>query len=386
MNLQTLLSPLVQRYIEEHRDGNVQSLSLKSSPFPEMPMSLLVEQIKGYQTVKKKIPFLCKSGILFPPGLNLEQSSSQATAVYKSERLSGGTLLDLTCGFGIDAFFLSKNFREVTLVEQNEKLLDLVRHNWQVLDRKAEFRSESLEYFLDKNRKKYDCIYLDPARRDSHKNKVFLLEDLSPNIIELQHHLKKIAPKVVTKLSPLIDLRYLLSVLESVEMIEVIAVKNEVKEVLVYQNFEHQTENPIGRAVNLETDEPIFEWEFIHHLTPELSYAEPQYYLYIPNNAILKSGAFAELADKFHLKKLHPNSHLFTAYEMYKGFPGRILKVQPIEAKMLKKGQLYNIISKNYPLKPQDIKKKYKLKDGGDIYLVFTQTQTKKVILKGEKC
>ncbi len=155
-----------------------------------------------------------KEGIVFPPQLNLEQSSSEKTALYKSEILSGNTFIDLTSGFGIDAYYLSQNFDDITLIEQNTELLEIVEHNWNILGRRAKFINRKLEDFLAENKENFDVIYLDPARRDQNKNKVFLLEDLSPNILEIQKKLQSISSLVVIKLSPLIDLKYLISVLQ----------------------------------------------------------------------------------------------------------------------------------------------------------------------------
>src|SRR5690606_5285308 len=159
-------------------------------------MQEIVQQIKGKQVARKKFPFLMKEGIVFPPQLSLEQSSSEKTAEYKSEFLKGKKFIDLTSGFGIDAYYLSRNFKETTLIEQNPELLDIVEHNWGVLGKKARFINQKLENFLEQNKQTFDVVYLDPARRDIQKNKVFLLEDLSPNILDIQEKLLSISDQV----------------------------------------------------------------------------------------------------------------------------------------------------------------------------------------------
>ncbi len=383
MAIDELLSPEIQKFIFENRAVNIQDLLLKKSPFPEVSMQDIVQQIKGLQVAQRKFPFLLQDGIVFPPQLNLEQASSEKTAHYKSNILKGKKLIDLTCGFGIDAYYLSKNFEEVTLVEQNAELLDIVAHNWNILNKKATFINQKLEDFLNENQSSFDVLYLDPARRDQHQNKVFLLEELSPNLLEIQNQLLEISEEIVIKLSPLIDLKYLITVLHRIAKIEIIAVKNDVKEVLVFIQSKKETEKILCRCVNLETEEPPFEFYFGEEES-EIIYSEPEEYLYIPNNAVLKSGAFNEVSRKFRLKKLHPNTHLYTSDVELTNFPGRQLMVEIIEPKSLKKGERYNIISKNHPLKPEEIKKKYKLKDGGDQYLVFTQTKKGKITLKSK--
>ena len=358
------------------------SLLLLKSPFPEISMQEIVQQIKGKKVAQKKFPFLLRDQIIFPPNLNLEQASSQSTAEYKAEKLTGKTFLDLTTGFGIDAYFLSGNFEEVTLIEQNAALLEIVEHNWTILNRKANFVNANLETFLKQDHLKFDLIYLDPARRDSHKNKKFLLEDLSPNVLEIQTQLLKISTQVIIKLSPLIDISYLISVLENIAKIEIIAVKNEVKELLVYLDNLAEIDHIKILCVNLESDDAPFSFNFNDEKSAVATYSEAQNYLYLPNNAVLKSGAFKLISDLFTLNKLHPNTHFYTSSIKINHFPGRVLKVEPVDSKQIKKGEKFNIISKNYPLTPDEIKKKYKIGDGGKQYLIFTKTQGGNIILK----
>ena len=252
----------IQNFINTNLKTDLHSLLLKKSPFPEVSMQEIVQQIKGKKVAEKKFPFLLKEGIVFSPNLNLEQASSQSTAEFKSKNLKGKNFLDLTCGFGIDAYFLSQNFDEATLVEQNHELLEIVKHNWEILGRKAIFINENLEEFLKQNQEKFDLVYLDPARRDEHKNKKFLLEDLSPNLLEIQEKLKEISDEIIIKLSPLIDISYLISALENISKIEIIAVKNEVKELLVFINSNIKTENIEIKSINLESDDAEFSFHF----------------------------------------------------------------------------------------------------------------------------
>ena len=379
---QKIMAPEVQKFISENLNSDLTKLLLKKSSFPEVSMQEIAQQIKGKQIAAKKFPFLLKENIVFPPHLNLEQASSESTAKEKAENLSGGTFLDLTCGFGIDAYFLSKNFSEVTLLEQNKDLLEIVQHNWKILDRDANFINENLEHFLEINEKEkqFDLIYLDPARRDKDHRKKFLLSDLSPNILEIQDKLLSISKKTMIKLSPLIDLKHLQTTVKSIDEIEIIAVKNEVKEIVLH--LVPNTKNKLKITTkNLSSDEPNFSFspEEKSAVMPEFS--DILEYLYIPNNAVLKSGAFNLISKKFGLKKLHPNTHLYTSDKAV-DFCGRVFKVKEISAKEIKKGDVFNIISKNHPLSPEQIKTKYKLKNGGEHYLIFTQSAKGKVILQ----
>ncbi len=376
------LNKEIQTYIQVNLHADLHSLLLKKSPFPDVTIQEIVQQIKGRKVAEKKFPFLLKEGIVFSSNLNLEQASSEATAIYKSNLVQGKTFIDLTCGFGIDAYFLSKNFEETTLVEQNAELLEIVEHNWKFLDKKANFINDNLNDFLQKNTKKFDVLYLDPARRDEKKNKVFLLEDLSPNLLEIQAQMMKISDKILIKLSPLIDISYLISVLKNIAEIHIVAVKNEVKEILVLINSTNNSERIKMNCVNLESGEKEIQLYFDEIETAKSEFSEPLKYLYIPNNAILKAGIFNVISEKFGLKKLHPNTHLYTSNELIVDFSGRILEVKTIDSKEIKKGVHFNIISKNHPLKPDEIKKKYKILDGGNQYLIFTKSLLGNVILQ----
>ncbi|AZB26534.1 methyltransferase [Chryseobacterium bernardetii] len=376
-----LINKEIQKYINANLNTDLHALLLKKSPFPEVSMQEIVQQIKGKQVAEKKFPFLLKEGIVFPPQLNLEQSSSEKTALYKSEILSGNTFIDLTSGFGIDAYYLSQNFDDITLIEQNTELLEIVEHNWNILGRRAKFINRKLEDFLAENKENFDVIYLDPARRDQNKNKVFLLEDLSPNILEIQKKLQSISSLVVIKLSPLIDLKYLISVLPGISRIDIIAVKNDVKEVVVFLSNEN-TGKMICNCVNLESGESAFSFIFGEEENAQSEYSEPEKFIYIPNNSILKAGIFNLISEKCRIKKLHPNTHIYTSSEKIDDFPGRVFEMETVDSKKIKKKEQYNIISKNYPLKPEEIKKKYGLKDGGNDYLIFTQSKKGKIILK----
>ena len=372
----------IRVFVAKHKDADLHSLLLKKSPFPEVSMQELVQQIKGRKVAEKKFPFLNQENIIFPPNLNLEQASSQDTADFKKQFFKGKKFVDLTCGFGIDAYFLSQNFEEITLIEQNTELLDIVKHNWEVLGRKANFINQKLEDFLKNNKEKFDLIYLDPARRDNHNRKVFLLEDLSPNIIEIQEQLSDISTEILIKLSPLIDIQHLVSSLQNIYKIWIIAVKNEVKEVLVYLK---KTENqPEIFCINLQSSEPEFHFNLDDEKNCQSEFSIPKKYIYIPNNSVLKSGAFNLVSEKFGLRKLHQNTHIYTSEEKIEHFPGRIFETEEINSKAIKKGEQFNIITKNFPLKPEEIKKKYKIKDGGNQYLIAVKSLSGNHFLVGK--
>lgn len=380
-----ILNSNIQDFISANLRVDLHSLLLKKSPFDDVSMQEIVQQINGRKIAEKKFPFLLKKGIVFSPHLNLEQCSSEQTGNYKKKLLVGRSFIDLTSGFGVDAYHISDNFSEVFLLEQNTELLKLVEHNWVILGKKAIFINQATEAFLEQNNRSYDAIFIDPARRDTKKNKVFLLEDLSPNILEIQDKLLEIGDSILIKLSPLIDIQYLISVLKNIQEIHIIAVKNDVKEVLVLLKSKKILGNEIKIICeNIDTNEEFFSFEIDEKRRSEVSYSEVQKYIYIPNNSVLKSGAFNLVAERFNLHKLHPNTHLYTSDILLDNFCGRVLEMDRINPKSLLKGSQFNIITKNYPLKPEEVKKKYKIKDGGNQYLIFTQDMKGKVVLQSK--
>lgn len=374
----------IQAFIKEHLDIDTTQLLLKKPIFATISNSVLAQQIEGYKVAQRKFPSLLAEGIQFPKKLNLEQTSSEATATYKAKLLQGKHFLDLTAGFGIDAYFLSQSFEEVTLVEQDTELLQLVAQNWKILGRKATFVNSDAESFLQATTAYYDVIYIDPARRDHQLQKKFLLEDLSPNILELQELLLEKSAKVITKLSPLIDIHYLLHTLNKITRVEIIALRNEVKEVLVIQEAASSLEEVEIRCVNLQSKDPILSFNAKELQGTQATYGTPERYLYIPNNALLKSGAFNYIATYYGLKKLEVNTHLYTSDELIDNFAGRILEVVQIHPKQIKKKKHYNIITKNYPLSVAEVKKKYHLEEGGTEYLIFTRSVSGMELLLGQ--
>ena len=364
IDLNIITQAEIQNFIIDNTNTDLTQFLLKANPFPNLSIQEIAQQIKGRQIAQKKFPFLLKEGIVFPPHLNIEQASSQETAISKSSNLSGKTFLDLTCGFGIDAYFFAQNFEKIYLVEQNSTLSKIVKHNWKILGKSAYFINDNLENFLKENKEVFD-----------------LLEELSPNILEIQDKLSSFAKRIIIKLSPLIDIKYLQNSIKNIYEIEIIGVKNDVKEVILHiiPNFQGKI-----RITSKNLSSPNIDFSFfIDEESSAISeYSDVLEYIYIPNNAVLKSGAFNLISEKFKLKKLHPNTHIYTSNEKLKHFCGRIFRVKEISAKSLQKGIKFNIISKNHPLSPEEIKSKYKLKNGGDDFLFFTQSQKGKIILK----
>ncbi|MCB9202493.1 MAG: RsmD family RNA methyltransferase [Flavobacteriales bacterium] len=379
-----LLNEDVQNYLTDNINANIPKFALQKSPFSTVSSFELTTQLQGKKIASKKIPFLLSHNqIIFPPHLNLEQSSSQIVAEFKSSLFSGKTGIDLSCGSGIDAYFISRNFTDYFAVEPNLELLEIVKHNFAVLKNQTQFINSTSEEFLEINNQKFDLIYLDPDRRSKNNKKNVLLEDLQPNILEIKDKLLNFGKNIVIKLSPLIDIYQLILQIPNIHTLYLIAHKNELKEVLLILD-KNLHKNPTIHCVNLETNQKIVSFSYLDEKELGIKLSNPKKYIYIPNVAIMKSNGFKSLSFQLNLEKLDLNSHIYTSNKLI-NFPGNSYEiVGNLVLKNIKKTQA-NIISKNYPLDAKQIKNKYKIKDGGENFYLFTQSCGKIIALKLKK-
>lgn len=383
-----LLKTEVQKFLKDNLTVDHREIALKKSPFPKVSSLELAQQIKGLQISKTKFPFLFETDhIIFPPQINLEQASSIATAEYKASLVQGDSLIDLTAGMGIDAYAFSKKFNWVVAVEKNEKLVKISKHNYKTLQQNnLKYINSDFEKTLNENpNANWDVIYLDPARRKNAKKK-FLLEDLEPNILNYIDNLTQRSKIVMIKLSPLFDLKMAIQKIPQIQEIHLVAVKNEMKELLLICQNKIQ-ENPQIHAVNLRSNHPKFSFKLNDESQAKVQFSDFKKYIYEPNSAIMKSGAFQFIAEKFELYKLEKNTHLYTSDQLIKDFPGRIFEcLEEIKnPKKTLKNTAFHIISKNHPLSVEDIRKKFNIKESENSSLIFTQGIVGKKIIKCKK-
>lgn len=379
MDIHLLVQPEVQAYIKAHSQDNLADLAFKKSPFPTIPMLDLLTQIESKQKSKHKLSkWYNTDGIVFPPKLSIEQTSSEECAAYKASLVEGDTLIDLTGGFGIDCYYFAQRIKQVTHCEIQPELSAVVQHNYQQLQQSniTCIAGDSLVYLAETNQS-FDYIYLDPARRNQNKEKVFFLSDCTPNIVAHLDMLLSHTTTVLVKTSPLLDLQAGLSELKYVKAIHIVALQNEVKELLWIIEKDYIGSLTLT-AVNLTKTEPqitSFSWSD----DSEATYAEPQTYLYEPNSALLKTGKFNAISAYFKVNKLHQHSQLYTS-ESLMDFSGRRFKIKQhlpynkATAKEYLQQQKANITVRNFPIKVDELRKKWKIKDGGDSYIFFTTT------------
>tara|TARA_B100001146_G_scaffold38637_1_gene32357 strand:+ start:325 stop:1518 length:1194 start_codon:yes stop_codon:yes gene_type:complete len=391
-----LLQLEVQEFINNNLKTDLPQLILKGSPFPQVSIQEIATQIETKRKAEKKIPlWFSTEKIIYPKSLNLEQTSSQITATYKAEQIEGESLIDLTGGFGIDSFFFAEKFQNVTHCELNKELSEIAQHNFQQLSKKEniKFYSGNGIEFLKNTDQIFDWIYIDPSRRNDVGGRVFRIQDCEPDILQhLELLLKHARNGVFMKTSPLLDLSLGLKELNfQVEEIQIIAINNDVKELLWKITSEKNESKLPVKCINFNKEIlQEFQADFYAETTAEVNYSEPLQYLYEPNAAILKGGFFNSVADKFQLQKIAPHSHLYTSEDKIE-FSGRIFKIEkqlPFQKKNFKKLGITkaNVTTRNFPLSVDQIRKKLSIKDGGNTYLFFTTNSTnEKLILVCKK-
>ena len=385
-----------RQFISEHEKDDIFTLRLQYNNNPDIDINLAINQITGKQKIKNKVPlFYHNDDVLYPAQLSLEQSSSELTAQYKATLCHGNTLIDLTGGFGVDCCFISDHFKEVIYVERQTTLCELATHNFKVLGKNhiQVVNTETEEYLP--TIKHVDWIYIDPARRSSSGKKVVLLSDCEPDVSALASVLLSKANQIMIKLSPMMDITSAIKELPNTSEIHIISVENECKEVLLILNQSTLNDKKI-RTVNFakNNNNQIFEYNLIEESNTNTSLTSTvSDYLFEPNASVMKSGAFKLIGAKFGLNKLHINTHLYTSDKLPLEFPGRVFKVQHCwgsskkELKELtEQKSKANISCRNYPLSVEELRKKLKIKDGGDTYLfACTLANDEKLIIECTK-
>ena len=384
------------RFVREHREEDVRSLALQARRDGDIDLPWALDQIQGWQTARRKLPsWAAIDGIVYPPHLSMEQCSSQQTALYKCgivERLPQGchkTLIDLTGGFGVDFAFMAKCCDHAIYVEQQEHLCTTAQHNFDLLGlnhaRIIHGDAEEVLNSLDTDPTR-TLIYLDPARRDSNKARTYAIADCTPNVLELKERLMAAAHHVLVKLSPMLDWHKAVSDLgQHVAEVHIVSTGNECKELLILMTAGHEG----GPDIYCVNDEQALTYSSSQGEVPTLiADGELAGYLYEPNASIMKAGCFGLLTQRYPVKAVAPDSHLFVSHEPIKNFPGRSFAVTAVTtmnkkelATSLKGISRANVAVRNFPMTAQQLRQRLHLQDGGDCYLFGTTTAASQRVL-----
>lgn len=422
------MNQATQDFIRQHQDDDVRQLAFLGSKYPEVDMPFALDQIRGRKMARVKLPrWASLEGIIYPPHISMEQCSSESTALYKAElaaRLLGLPasssgiemkaeneieFVDLTGGFGVDFSYIAARLGVKSMyVERQAHLCEAAKENFGRLGLKNAIVKngdgiEVLHSFLPKKDDAastddslgitYDqplsllktklglkLIFIDPARRDDAGNKVVSLKDCTPDVTILQEEMLSKADYVIIKLSPMLDWHRAISELSHVREVHIISVNNECKELLLVLSARNMGENLriycINDAQSFVCDEMDMESSSVK-IAP--STLEEMLYLYEPNASLMKAGCFGVLSGRYDARMLSKNSHLFVSQAPIEAFPGRsfrIIAVSSFNKKELKRHlsgiTKANIATRNFPLSVAELRKRLKLKDGGETYIFAT--------------
>ena len=412
-------------FIVAHRTDDPRQLALQASRFPDVDMPYALSQIQGWQAARRKLPsFAANQDIVYPPHLSMEQCSSEATALYKAEAVRrlmdsfkgeedasdkgrGTSMTDLTGGFGVDFYFVSRHFSRAQYTERNAELCKVVEHNLKVLgaDNATVVCGDAVEQLQTIDPQ--TLIFIDPARRDAHGARTFAISDCTPDVMELLPALRRKARYVMIKLSPMLDWHKAVSDLHPlVTDVDIVAVDGECKELLLTLDMKrgdaHKDDNTQAashdyvsvRCADLPSSSFAFRYTSdggyaidtsqptdVASMSPLLSADHTPSYLYEPNASVMKAGCFRELELTFGARQISDNSHLFTSEQLISGFPGRRFAVDAVTSfnkrqlkEALRDVASANITVRNFPMTVAILRKKLKLKDGGDTYIFATTT------------
>ena len=386
-----ILDTEVQKFINNNLHADIPNLSLKKSPFTLVSSKELAEQIDSKKRCEVKLPFWFNTeGIFYPPKLAIEQASSELTAKYKAELIQGDEVIDLTGGIGVDTLFFAMKAKSVTHCELNQELSEISEYNSRIFSRNISYiHSNGLEYLLT-SIKTFSTVYIDPSRRISSR-KVFMLKDCEPDIISNLQLIKEHSSRIIIKTAPLLDIQSIIKELIQVRAIHVISIKNECKELLIIIDKIKEDDDPLITCAILGEDEKSYSFRLSEEKEFQIdNYSEPLKYIYEPDAALLKAGCFKLITRDFKMNKIHQHTHLYTSTELQNSFPGRkfILKKAWNYGTFIKEHQFKkaNIICRNFGLSPEEIKKKLKINDGGEEYLLFCSgSNNERLVLNCER-
>ena len=371
-------------FITDHQAADVHTLALKKPP-AGVDLRLALTQIEGRQKMRRKVPaWAAIDGLLYPPALPLEQCSGESAARYKNHVITRllpdaagrRVMIDLTGGLGVDFSWASRLFKTGIYVERDAHLCRLARHNFPLLGLQACIIQGDGEDELRKADCPFDLVCLDPARRNAAGHKTVSLADCEPDVTRMAPLLLEKAKIVLIKLSPMLDCRIAIAQLPCVAELHIVATGGECKELLAVIIPGNKDEV----RIHCSNDNTIFSFTYTEEAAARCPLAShPATYLYEPNAALMKGGAFNLAGTRFSLSKLHPNSHLYTSDTLITDFPGRAFRISAYSGCSRKESRLLlqgitqaNLSVRNFPETAQNLRRKLRLEDGGDTYLFAT--------------
>ena len=390
-----MMNEATREFVREHRDDDVRQLALRGTKDPEVDLAMALQQIDGRKRALEKLPsWAAVEGIVWPPHLSMEQCSSEQTARYKAEVAgSGGVFVDLTAGFGVDAAFIAQGFQKAVAVELQAELCAISSENFKHLGlhQIEVVNGNGVDYLY--RMFPADLVFIDPARRDEHGGRTYGIADCTPNVLDFIDKLLEKAQRVMIKLSPMLDWRKAVEDIgkQYVSAVHIVSVNNECKELLIEVKSERvkSEKSRIGGqrvvCVNLLSDDgrECFEFDADAPLASTFHLSLLTFhFLYSPNASVMKAGCFDLLAERFGVMPLHQNSHMFVSDKEVPEFPGRgfvIERITSMNKRELKESLAgitqANIAVRNFPMSAEELRRRLKLRDGGDVYIFATTVE-----------
>jgi 16S rRNA G966 N2-methylase RsmD len=377
------LDDLTKEFIKLNIHSSAADLFLKAHN--GIDIEYAVNQIISRQKSKTKLPsFYSNFDIIFPKPVQMEQTSSELTAKYKSELLNFETGADLTGGWGVDTFYFSLKADLFYHIEKSEELSRIAENNFKILNiNNVKFFAEDCREFLN-SEVQVDFLYIDPARRSQSGQKMYFLRDLTPHVINLMSLMLKKANSIMIKLSPMLDIKSAISELEFVKSIHIVSVNNECKELLIIieNDFQGEIEYIASNIIAGETVSHKFSKN-----SKITKFCAPQQYLYEPNSSLMKLGFFGEYAVRWEIDEIAQSTHLYTSEVLMDDFPGRIFEIianiKPDKKDIVKylPSMKANVAVRNYPLTAELLRKKMSISDGGDYFIWGLKNAAAKAML-----
>ncbi|MBQ0024388.1 MAG: SAM-dependent methyltransferase [Bacteroidales bacterium] len=370
-------------FVLAHEKDDTSSLLFAAASYRDIDMKTAVRLIEARRKAASKLPswYACSS-IDYPSSLSLEQCSSEATALYKQRFVrEGDVVADITGGLGVDSWALSGKASRLCYFERQELLCEAARSNFAALG--VSNVEIACRDSIDSSRS-YDLVFADPARRSKTSRRVYALEDCEPDILQLKPLLLSLAPRLLVKISPMADISQMLRLFPDCSEVHVVSSAGEVKELLLYivRDFEKS-----GTAPRIFAGDFSFAPEDEHNAKPRYASSIGRY-IYSPNKAVLKSGAFKLLCERYGVEKLDVSTHLYTSDRQIPDFPGKRWTVVGVEkwnketaSSLRQRYSSLELTALNFPLDTAALRRRLKIADGGDEHLFATTVASQKMII-----
>ncbi len=375
-----LFTAEVQTFLCSNEDKAPESFLLsKALANKGWDTKVLVRQLKGLKIAKSKIPTWYRTqGIVYPVSVSLEQASSELTARYKASLLQGDRGVDLSGGMGVDAYFLGRYCTHFVYVEPLQTLHDRTVQNFKALGvSHIQTVCAGAAEFLNDQQETYDWVYVDPSRRKEGQ-RMAAFAAWEPDVVGLKSKIWRITNRLLIKLSPMIDIAEVCKEVGEVKEVHVLSDRNECKEVLLLVEKGWTAPYRILAVLLKQDQQEVYGFTVAEEQATVAEFSVVKQYVYEPDVALLKAGAFKKIAVDQQVYKIHPHTHLYTSDTFNDHFLGRCFQVEQV-VECTKKNikdligtqRDFHVLTRNALLTADQVKSQWKLIERGDLYLML---------------